>query len=64
MMDLKISLEMDDEKRFEEILKRDLYDSEEILMFLYAAVSCFNSEKVFEGLLRRNNYFKAIKELN
>ena len=63
-MDLKISLEIDDEKKFEEVLKRDLYDSEEILMYLYAAVSCFNSEKVFEGLLKKNNYFKHIKELN
>lgn len=63
-MDLKVSLEMDDEKQFEDILNRELYDSEEVLMYLYAAVSCFNSEKVFDGLLRRNNYFKVNKELN
>lgn len=55
---------MDDEKKFDEILKKDLYDSEEVLMYLYCAVSCFNSEKVFDTLLKRNNYFKVNKELN
>ena len=64
MVDLKNSLEMDDEKKFEEIIKKEIYDSEELLMYLYAAVSCFNNEKVFDQLLKRNNYFKVNKELH
>ena len=48
MIDLKTAIELDNEKKFEEILRRDLLDSEEVLMYLYVAVSCFNSEKVFD----------------
>ena len=48
MIDLKTAIELDNEKKFEEVLKRDVLDSEEILMYLYCAVSCFNSEKVFD----------------
>ena len=39
-----------------------MYDSEEVLMYLYAGVACFNSEKMFDILLKRNNFFKIKKE--
>ena len=64
MVNLKICLEMDDDRKFEEIMKKDLYDTEEVFMYLFCAVSCFNSEKIFDILLKRNNYFKVNKEWN
>lgn len=58
MLDLKRAVETLDELRFSEILKIDILDSDEVMMLLYSSVVCFNSEKAFDILLRRNNSFK------
>lgn len=41
-----------------------MYDSEEVLMYLFASVACFNSEGTFDILIKRNNLFKVNKEWN
>lgn len=61
MIELKACLDMDDERRFEQVMQKEVYDSEEVLMYLYAALSCFNSDRVFHGLLKKNNYFEFNK---
>lgn len=48
MLELKKILDVDDEKSFKNILKKEIYDTDEVLMYLYAAVAYFNSEDVFE----------------
>ena len=58
MADLKRAVETLDEGRFADLLINDVLDSEEVLMLLYASAVCFNSEKAFDVLLRRNNFFK------
>ena len=62
MMDLKYSIDRVDEVRFSSLINHDIFDSDEVLMILYACVVCFNSEKAFDILLRRNNFFKFKKE--
>jgi hypothetical protein len=62
MMDLKYSIDRVDEVWFSSLINHDIFDSDEVLMILYACVVCFNSEKAFDILLRRNNFFKFKKE--
>lgn len=62
MTKLKVAIEFLDEVRYSEILLNDIFDSDETLMLIYAAIVCFNSEKAFDILLRRNNYFKMKPE--
>lgn len=38
-----------------------MLDSEEVFMYLYCAVACFNNEKVFSIMIQRNNNFKVTK---
>ena len=39
-------------------MNSDIVDSGEVLMLLYCSVVCFNSERAFDILLKRDNYFK------
>jgi hypothetical protein len=45
-------------------LNKDLLDSGEVLMILYASVVCFNAEGAFDILLKRDNYFAAKSSWN
>ncbi len=62
MNELQRAIESLEELRFSELLINEIYDSDEVLMMIYAAVVCFNSEKGFDILLRRNSYFRHKKE--
>jgi|LauGreDrversion4_2_1035121.scaffolds.fasta_scaffold52683_6 hypothetical protein len=44
MVSLKKAIEAFDEVRYSEILTHDIFDSDEVLMLVYCAVVCFNSE--------------------
>jgi hypothetical protein len=43
MLELKTLIDRDDHIKFREILDREMYDLDEVLMVLYAAVYAFNS---------------------
>ena len=58
MLNLKRAIDTLDEVKFSEILSNDILDSEEVLMLLYVSVVCFHTEKAFDILIRRNNFFK------
>ena len=62
MLDLKSAIDDLDEPKFSQILNTEIYDADEVLMLLYCAVTCFNSEKAFDILLKRNNYFRVKPE--
>ena len=62
MADLKFAIEKIDEVKFSEILINEIYDQDEVLMLLFTALVCFNSEKGFDILLKRSNYFKIRPE--
>ena len=57
MRTLKQAIDSFDDSLFTQLLDRDLLDSGEVLMTLYAAVFCFNAEGAFDILLKRDNYF-------
>ena len=62
MLSLKQAVEKLDDNRFAQLLNNDIIDSGEVLMLLYCAVVCFNQEKAFDILLKRDNYFKQKPE--
>ena len=62
MLELKHIIDQSDTKMFYECLDKEIFDSEEVLMYLYAAVACFSTENIFDRLLRRNNYFEVNSE--
>ena len=62
MTKLKVAIEYLDEVKYSEILLNEIFDSDECLMLIYAAVVCFNSEKAFDIILRRNNNFRLKPE--
>jgi hypothetical protein len=55
---LKMAVQNLDDEKFTYLLNSEIFDSDEVLMLLYSSVVCFNSEKAFDILLKRNNYFK------
>jgi len=55
---LKILIETENRDMFEECLSRDIVEPREAMLYLYAAVNCFHSERVFYGILERNNRFE------
>ena len=59
MKTLKQAVDNFDDTLFSTLLNQDHFDSGEILMLLYASVVCFNSERAFDILLKRDNYFKS-----
>jgi len=64
MLELKMCIDKDDEAKFKEVLHKEIYDGDEVLMYIYAAVTVFHSEQVFYTLLRRNNFFEVNPEWN
>ena len=64
MLTLKQAVEKLDDNRFAQLLNNDIVDSGEVLMLLYCAVVCFNQERAFDILLKRDNYFKQKPEWN
>ena len=64
MTSLKKAIDELDEVRYSQILTNDIYDTEEVLMLVYCAIVCFNSEQAFDILMKRNNFFKMKPEWN
>ena len=60
MIDLESCLNAPlDEDKFREILSVDVHNNQEVIMIMYCAVECFNSDQAFDIIVKRNNYFKV-----
>ena len=64
MLELKKILDTDDVKIFKNLIRKEIYDTDEVLMYLYAAVAYFNSEDVFQYMIMNNNYFEVSPDLH
>jgi ABC-type enterochelin transport system permease subunit len=64
MSELKLAIDKFDEVRYSSILTNEIFDMDEVFMLIYTSVVCFNSEKGFDVMIKRNKYFKNKPEWN
>lgn len=62
MAKLKEVLDDDDMHKFNNLARSEINDPEEVLMVMYVAAICMNSEDIFKLLLRKNNDFRMKPE--
>lgn len=64
MKELKYIIDTEDHDKFSQALEKEIYDTEDVLMFIYSSVVTFNDEHVFNTLIKRNNYFEVNPDLH